>query len=61
MLGNDLIRGAKAAAAYCGLTPRLIYHLVERGELPAIRKSGTLFFRKSELERAFSSEGSDNA
>lgn len=56
MLNQDLIHGAKAAAEFCGLKPRAIYHLVEKGELPAIRKGKTLFFRKSELERAFRSE-----
>lgn len=53
MLSSDLIYGAKAAADYCGLPRRVIYHLVEKGELPAIKKGKALFFRKSELERAF--------
>ena len=56
MLNHDLIRGAKAAASYCGLPRRAIYHLVESGELPVIRKGRRLFFRKSELEAAFRSE-----
>ena len=56
MLNSDLIHGAAAAAAYCGLTRRAIYHLVERDELPVIRKGRSMFFRKSELDRAFSSE-----
>ena len=55
MLNQDLIHGAKAAAAYCGLPPRVIYHLVEKGELPAIRKGRTLFFRRSELDASFRS------
>lgn len=56
MLKDDLIHGAAAAAAFCGVPRRTIYHLVEKGELPAIRKGKTLFFRKSELERSFTSE-----
>lgn len=56
MLSDDLIRGAEAAAKYCGIPRRTIYTLVERGEVPVVRKGGTLFFRKSELERAFSSD-----
>lgn len=56
MLSNDLLSGARAAAEYIGVTPRIVYHLVEQGSLPVIRKSNRLYFRKSELERAFSSE-----
>lgn len=54
-LSDDLIKGTPAAAAYCGLDPRTIYHLVEIGELPAIKKGKVLFFRKSELDAAFRS------
>lgn len=56
MLNADLIHGAAEAAAYCGLTRRTIYHMVEQGKLPVIRKGRTMFFRKSELEAAFRSE-----
>jgi excisionase family DNA binding protein len=55
MLSDDLLAGAEAAAHYAGLTPRAVYHLVEAGQLPVIRKGRRLFFRKSELDRAFSS------
>ena len=55
MLSHDLIDGAANAASYTGLTRRTIYHLVEAGELPVIRKGRKLFFRKSELEAAFRS------
>lgn len=54
MLKDDLLSGADAAAAYIGVTPRAVYHLVEAGHLPAIKKGRKLYFRKSELERAFS-------
>ena len=56
MLSNDLLSGAKAAADYIGESPRAVYHLVENGHLPCVRKGRKLYFRKSELERAFSSE-----
>ncbi|MBV2146748.1 helix-turn-helix domain-containing protein [Sphingobium sp. AS12] len=56
MLSQDLIAGATAAATYAGLTPRAIYHLVEAGHLPVIRKGKRLYFRKSELEAAFRSD-----
>lgn len=54
MLKDDLLSGAEAAAAYIGVTPRAVYHLVEAGHLPATKKGRKLYFRKSELERAFS-------
>jgi len=53
MLADDLLPGASAAAAYIGVTPRAVYHLVEAGHLPAIRKGRKLYFRKTELEAAF--------
>jgi len=53
MLKDDLLPGAIAAAAYIGVTPRAVYHLVEAGHLPAIKKGRKLYFRKSELESAF--------
>ena len=56
MLANDLLSGAEAAAAYIGVKPRAVYHLVEAGQLPVIKKGRKLYFRRSELDRAFSSE-----
>lgn len=56
MLTDDLLPGAEAAAAYIGLTRRAIYHMVDAGHLPVIRKGKRLYFRKSELEAAFRSE-----
>ncbi len=55
-LSTDLLAGANAASAYMGVTPRVIYHMTEAGHLPVIRKGRRLFFRKSELEKAFSSD-----
>ncbi len=56
MLNTDLLSGAKAAAEYIGESPRAVYHMVENGLLPCIRKGRKLYFRKSELEAAFRSE-----
>lgn len=56
MLNGDLINGAAEAAKFIGITPRTVYHMVEQGELPVIRKGKRLYFRKSELEAAFRSE-----
>ncbi len=55
-LSQDLISGAKGAADFSGLTPNIIYKRVAAGDLPVIRKGRKLYFRKSELKRAFSSE-----
>lgn len=52
MLKDDIIVGARAAADHCGLSQRWIYSMVERGELPVIRRGRNLLFRKSELEAA---------
>ena len=55
-IGHDLLSGAKEAAKELGLTERAIYHMVEAGHLPVIRKGKRLYFRKSELEAAFRSD-----
>lgn len=56
MLADDLLPGAIAAAAFLGVKPRSVYHMVEAGHLPVIRKGKRLYFRKSELENAFRSD-----
>lgn len=57
MLGTDLIKGAKAVEAETGgvITQRQVYHMVENGMLPVIRKGRAMYFRRSELEAAFRS------
>ena len=57
MLSNDLIKGAKAVETETGgiITARQVYHMVEQGHLPVIRKGRALYFRRSELEAAFRS------
>ena len=54
MLADDLLPGASAAAAYIGVTPRAVYHMSEAGLLPVVGIGRRLFFRRSELDRAFS-------
>jgi predicted DNA-binding transcriptional regulator AlpA len=60
MLADDLISGAKAAAQFTGLSAKKIYSLTENRLLPAVRIGGRLYYRKSELERTFSSEAGAN-
>lgn len=52
-LSEDLLDGAAAAAEFLGLKRRTVYRLTESGDLPVIRKGTKLFYRKSDLERAF--------
>lgn len=57
MLADDLLKGAKSVEAETGgmITQRQVYHLVEQGLLPVIRKGRSMYFRRSELEAAFRS------
>lgn len=55
-MNSDLIVGADGAALYTGLSRRTIYRLVDEGQIPAVRKGRRLYFRKSELDRAFSAQ-----
>jgi len=59
MLSDDLLAGAGAAAAYSGLTRRAVYYLSGCGDMPSVKRRGRLFFRKSALERYFSSDHCD--
>ena len=57
MLLNDLIKGAKAVERETEgrINARQVYHMVENGQLPVIRKGRAMYFRRSELEEAFKS------
>lgn len=55
MLKDDLLPGVKAMAEYAGESERSMYHLIQTGRVPVIRKGRRIFARKSELDRAFSS------
>lgn len=61
LLSDDIITSVKDASAFIRCTPRKVYHMVEKGYLPVIRKGRKLYFRKSELEAAFRSDASQNA
>lgn len=56
-LADDLLAGADAAAAYCGLSRRIIYHLTETGDLPFKRIGRRLYYRKSQLDKFFRETG----
>ena len=55
---EDLIRGAKGVEtdSQGRIKARQVYHMVEYGQLPVIRKGRSMYFRRSELEAAFRSE-----
>jgi len=57
-LAHDLLVGVPAIREFLGptFTDRMVYHLVEKGSIPVIRRPGskTIFGRKSQLRRAFS-------
>ena len=56
-LANDLLKGARGVEQATGgmIKRRQVYHMVEQGQLPVIRKGRSMYFRRSELEAAFSS------
>ena len=59
-LADDLLFGAQSIAAYVygsrnQKSQRKIYHAAAEGHLPILKNGGTLFARKSELNRALSS------
>lgn len=60
-LSDDLLAGAGAAAAYTGLSRRVIYHLVDSGVIPVRRIGRRLYFRRSELDRFFQHTSSGTA
>ena len=60
-LSSDLLKGADAAAEYIGVSRRIVYRMAEACEIPVIKKGGKLFFRKSELDKAFASDATNVA
>lgn len=58
MLSDDLLKGAAAAADYLGpaFSRNTVYHMTRSGQLPVIRRGSLLFYRKSDLDRAFTAE-----
>lgn len=65
MLSTDLLKGVKAIAEYLGpsFTSRQVYHLAEKASIPVFRLPGstTIYARKSELDRRFSTNSHQDA
>lgn len=69
MLSDDLLPGANAAAAFIGVTPRAVYHLVEAGHLPTSVRAGSSTSARASWnkpsrrprERSWVSAGGENA
>lgn len=55
-LRDDLLPDARSAADYIGTDKRTVYELVRKGAIPAVRMGRKLYFRKSEINLAFSSQ-----
>ena len=57
-LRDDLLKGAAAAADYLGpqFTRNSIYYMTRTGALPAIKRGSLIFYRKSDLDRAFTAD-----
>ncbi|HEY9091746.1 helix-turn-helix domain-containing protein [Parasphingorhabdus sp.] len=55
-IADDLLTGIPAAAEFLGRTPRAVYHLVANERIPFIRNGRRLYFRKSELDAAFTGD-----
>lgn len=56
MLYKDLLRGARGASQYTGLTERTIYHETAKGRIPHTRIGRAIYYRKSDLDRLFDTE-----
>ena len=54
-LADDLLKGGAQIAAFGGWTLRETYHLIERGLIPVTRAGRTIYARRSEIRRRFSS------
>jgi len=50
-ISTDLLRGAKGIARFLGMTPRKVYYLTSRHELPVFRLGEELCARRSTLLR----------
>ena len=55
-LATDLLCGAKAIADFVGVSPAIVYRLVEKDQIPHFKKGQLIFARKSEIEADFRSE-----
>lgn len=63
MLCDDLLKGAAAAAEYLGpaFNRNAVYYMTRTGQLPVIKRGTQLFYRKSDLDRAFTAEAAQES
>lgn len=55
-MSGDLVKGAKAAAEYLGISEGDVRYMAREGQIPVVRLGGrNMWFRKSELDAALSS------
>lgn len=54
-LRDDLLAGVKSIAEYIGQDKQATQRLIAKGEIPAFKKGGKIFARKSQIEAAFRS------
>lgn len=54
-LKDDLLSGVQSIADYIGQDKQAAQRLISKGEIPAFKKGGKIFARRSEIERAFRS------
>lgn len=55
-LKDDLLPGVRKIAEYLGESNRAVYHMSDKGLIPTFKIGGKIYARKTELERAFSSQ-----
>jgi excisionase family DNA binding protein len=62
LLADDLLQGMKQGAEYVGLPEKAFAHLVTKGAIPSIRMgTRAVYFRKSELDAAFTAKRANAA
>jgi hypothetical protein len=59
MLTDDLLNGVPSIAAFLNMTERSTYHMLHTGKLPAFKKGGRWYARKSEIDAAFRSDAAN--
>ena len=56
-LGNDLLVGAPAIAAYLNVNERRVYHWAAQSYIPTFKIGPLIAARRSELDEALSNRG----
>lgn len=52
-LADDILRGAVAIGAFIGIDPRKAFHLLQLGEIPAMKEGRIWTSTKSRLRRHY--------